>query len=195
MASIAMTRSSDRHKSITLGTRTSISGDSDSDEEIELPPKRYGLRPELTPKQKIELCDAFGTFDPRGKGIIDSRGFILALRAMTYEPTFEQVDNMIKKVLGTDSKENIDFKSFYQLMQEKMLGNDTKDDVQKAFKVFSDPDTAVITLDNLVAIAEELDANVPIDELQEMITFADINKDGVVSLDEFKKILQRPELE
>ena len=59
--------------------------------------KSNSQKPELSELQKSELCQAFGLFDPRGHGTIQSRGVILALRAMSYEPTNKQVEDLFCK--------------------------------------------------------------------------------------------------
>ncbi|KAK7010884.1 caltractin [Biomphalaria glabrata] len=66
--------------------------------EFELPQKKFGARPELTTKQKLELSKAFGIFDPRGCGLIEQRGFMLAMRALGFEPKFSQVDDLIESL-------------------------------------------------------------------------------------------------
>jgi len=157
--------------------------------------KKLGNRPTLCGRQKIEMSKAFGYFDMRGVGIIESRGLTLALRALHFEPNDLQIDTLISDVLGTKHGTQIDFKGFYKLMETKMLEEDTKEDVFKAYTLFIDEELGVITLDNLVAIARELGEDLPAEEIQEMITFADVKGTGDVDFEEFRKILQRPELE
>ncbi|XP_059166899.1 uncharacterized protein LOC131949142 [Physella acuta] len=163
--------------------------------EQEVPQKKFGARPELTTKQKLELSKAFGIFDPRGSGLIEQRGFMLAMRALGFEPKFSQVDDLIAKVTGTTDNEMIDFKDFYNLLNLVMTGDDSKEDVRKAFKMFSSPETGVISLDNLEAVNQELGEDISREKLQEMISFADKNGDGVIDLQEFIAMMERPMLE
>ncbi|KAK0057329.1 caltractin [Biomphalaria pfeifferi] len=170
--------------------------------EFELPQKKFGARPELTTKQKLELSKAFGIFDPRGCGLIEQRGFMLAMRALGFEPKFSQVDDLIAmkyfqetKVTGRTDNETLDFKDFYNLLTVVMTGDDSKDDVRKAFKMFSSPETGVISLENLEVINQELGQDISREKLQEMITFADKNGDGVIDLQEFIAMMERPMLE
>ncbi|KAK7010883.1 caltractin [Biomphalaria glabrata] len=163
--------------------------------EFELPQKKFGARPELTTKQKLELSKAFGIFDPRGCGLIEQRGFMLAMRALGFEPKFSQVDDLIAKVTGRTDNETLDFKDFYNLLTVVMTGDDSKDDVRKAFKMFSSPETGVISLENLEVINHELGQDISREKLQEMITFADKNGDGVIDLQEFIAMMERPMLE
>jgi len=158
--------------------------------------KKYGPRPELSSKQECQLKEAFGNFDPRGAGTIDLRGFTIGMRALSYEPTDDEIDNIILDVLGDSYDNTIDFKDFYSLMKTKMLGEDSVKDVTKAFALFCD-ESGDITFENLKKIADELGESVPVEEIKEMINFADKKevKNGRVNLQEFKNILQRPELE
>ena len=54
--------------------------------------------PELTEKHKLELKQAFGVCDPRGGGIMEKNDIKVALRALTYEPTFVEIERLIGTV-------------------------------------------------------------------------------------------------
>ncbi|BFY97502.1 hypothetical protein BsWGS_00542 [Bradybaena similaris] len=162
--------------------------------ETELPPKKYGAKPELTETQKLDLSKAFGIFDPRGSGLIEQRGFMLVLRALGMEPTFGEVDELISTITGRAFNETLDFKDFYNLMNFVMTRDDSKDDIMKAFKIFSS-DRGVIVLDDLVAVAEQLGEDISREKLQEMIHFADKKSDGTVTYKEFAVMMERPQLE
>jgi Ca2+-binding EF-hand superfamily protein len=50
----------------------------------------------------------------------------------------------------------------------------------------------LVSVKNLQRVADDLGITVPAAELQEMITRADLDKDGFVNADEFYTILTRP---
>ncbi|RUS81411.1 hypothetical protein EGW08_010849 [Elysia chlorotica] len=164
-------------------------------EDLELPARRYGAKPELTSKQKMELSKAFGVFDPRGSGLVDPRSFLLSVQALGYEPKITEIDEIIAKGTSRAYNETIDFKDYYNLMSAKMTEDDKKEDILIAFKMFSSPETGVVTIDNLVEIAAELKEDISLEKLQEMIQFADKKGDGTVTYPEFAEMMERPELE
>lgn len=164
-------------------------------EELELPARKYGAKPELSSKQKMELSEAFGVFDPRGSGLVEQRSFLLSIQALGYEPKISDVEEIIAKSTSRAHNETIDFKDYYNLMAAKMTEDDKKEDILIAFKMFSSPETGVITLENLIEIAEELKEDISNEKLQEMIHFADKKGDGTVTYPEFAEMMERPELE
>ena len=50
----------------------------------------------------------------------------------------------------------IDFEEFLQMMTAKMGERDSREEIQKAFKLFDDDNTGFITLKNLKRVAKEL---------------------------------------
>ena len=62
---------------------------------MELPARKYGAKPELTSKQKMELSEAFGVFDPRGSGLVEQRSFLLSVQALGYEPKVADIEEII----------------------------------------------------------------------------------------------------
>ena len=50
----------------------------------------------------------------------------------------------------------IDFEEFLQMMTAKMGERDSREEIQKAFKLFDDDSTGFITLKNLKRVAKEL---------------------------------------
>ncbi len=67
-----------------------------------------------------------------------------------------------------------------------------KDDVLKSFRLFDLDRTGKISLENLKTVALELgDVQRTEEELKEMITEADLDKDGFVNQEEFWRIIRR----
>ena len=69
-------------------------------EELELPARKYGAKPELTSKQKMELSEAFGVFDPRGSGLVEQRSFLLSVQALGFEPKISDVWEIIGELMA-----------------------------------------------------------------------------------------------
>ena len=68
---------------------------------------------------------------------------------------------------------------------------DSKEDIQKVFQLFDDSSKGSISLDNLKRVARELGEDMSEEELKEMIERADLDGDGVISMDEFFNIMTK----
>ena len=98
------------------------------------------------------------------------------------------INDIDKNASGT-----IDFDEFIEMMTAKMSDKDTREDLEKVFRLFiGDDDKAdKIELKHLRRVAKELNENMSDDELQEMINRADTDKDGKVSFEEFYAIMTK----
>jgi len=147
----------------------------------------------LTEEQKQEIREAFDLFDIEGTGTIDAKELKVAMRALGFEPSKEE----IKQIIADADKEgdgNIEFEDFLNLMTLKYSERDPKDEIVKAFKLFDEDDSGRISFKNLKRVAKELGENITDEELQEMIEVADRDGDGEVNQEEFVRIMQKTSL-
>ena len=95
--------------------------------------------------------------------------------------------------LDADGSGQIDFEEFINMMTAKMSDRDTREDLQKVFRLFlGDDDKAErITFAHLKRVARELNENLPEDELKEMINRADLDHDSEVNFEEFYTIMTK----
>ena len=155
----------------------------------------------LNMHQKADLRQAFDLFDADGSGTIDGSELKIALRALGFEPTKEE----LKKLVADCDKDGLlDFNDFLKIMSGKMTAPDTKEDMLKAFELFDDDDSGKIGKQNVMKVAEELGLtqtekrakeqglDLPITEweVDEMIDGADRDRDGLVNRQEFLRILR-----
>jgi centrin-1 len=57
--------------------------------------KKNPFRQDLSESQKQEIKEAFDLFDTYGLGIIESKELKVALKALGFEPTKEEIKNLI----------------------------------------------------------------------------------------------------
>merc|ERR1712159_671332 len=84
----------------------------------------------------------------------------------------EQLKEMVSDI-DNDGNGTIEFAEFLQMMTGKMGEKDTREDIEKVFKLFDDDNTNKISFRNLARVAEELGENIDDEELQDMINQAD----------------------
>merc|ERR1711918_9181 len=68
---------------------------------------------------------------------------------------------------------------------------DSREDIEKVFKLVDDDNSSKITFKNLARVAEELGETIDDEELQDMINQADRDGDGAINVDEFYRIMKK----
>merc|ERR1711912_229729 len=126
---------------------------------------------QLTDEQLDEIREAFSLFDSDASGMIDVRELKSAIRALGLEVKNEELKKMVTDI-DNDGNGTIEFSEFLQMMTGKMGEKDTREDIEKVFKLFDDDNTNKISFRNLARVAEELGENIDDEELQDMINQA-----------------------
>merc|ERR1719506_508911 len=131
----------------------------------------------LSEEQLDEVREAFGLFDADASGSIDVRELKAAMRSLGFEVKNEELKKMVSDIDG-DGNGTIEFAEFLEMMTGKMGEKDSREDIEKVFKLFDDDNTNKISFRNLARVAEELGENIDDEELQDMINQADRDGDG-----------------
>merc|ERR1712132_22735 len=139
--------------------------------------KRKG---ELSEEQMDEIREAFNLFDGDQSGAIDVRELKAAMRALGFEVKNEELKKMVSDI-DNDGNGTIEFGEFLQMMTGKMGEKDSREDIEKVFKLFDDDSTNKISFRNLARVAEELGESIDDEELQDMINQADRDGDGEIN--------------
>ena len=72
-----------------------------------------------------------------------------------------------------------------------MHPKNSREEIMKIFRLFDDDDTGKISIKNLRRVAAELGESIPDDELQALISEADKTGDGLISQDEFYRVMKK----
>merc|ERR1712139_286946 len=113
-----------------------------------------------------------------------------AMRALGFEIKNDELKKMITDI-DNDGNGTIEFGEFLGMMTAKMGEKDSREDIEKVFKLFDDDSTTKITFKNLARVAEELGETIDDEELQDMINQADRDGDGAINGDEFYRIMKK----
>ena len=125
------------------------------------------------------------------------------MRALGFEPQKEEIKRLISDLNNTnnsnkdrekektkDGEVTIDFNDFLDIMTTKMSERDSEQELHKAFILFSQ-NKDHIDFEDLKRTAKELGENMTDEEIMEMITAADIDKDGMINEEEFWRVMKR----
>ncbi|CAD7946054.1 unnamed protein product [Amoebophrya sp. A25] len=148
-----------------------------------------GKRP-LDDEQLEELREAFNLFDADRSGVIDARELKAAIRALGFVVKKEQVRQMLRDV-GRDVQSQITFDDFQKIMTGKMGDRNSREEINKIFKLFDEDNSGKVSFRNLKRIAQEIGETLTDDELQEMIDEADRDGDGLINPDEFYRVMRK----
>ncbi|KAL2968942.1 hypothetical protein AAZX31_15G053500 [Glycine max] len=156
--------------------------------------RRYNNKPRgrhnLTTQKKQEIKEAFELFDTDGSGTIDAKELNVAMRALGFEMTEEQINQMIADV-DKDGSGAIDYDEFEYMMTAKIGERDTKEELMKAFHIIDHDKNGKISALDIKRIAKELGQNFTDREIQEMVEEADQDNDREVSAEEFITMMNR----
>uniref|UniRef100_A0A3P9PEL9 Centrin 3 n=1 Tax=Poecilia reticulata TaxID=8081 RepID=A0A3P9PEL9_POERE len=134
-------------------------------------------RRELTEEQKHEIKEAFDLFDTDKDKEIDYHELKVAMRALGFE--VKKVDVLkILKDYDREGSGKITFEDFNEVVTDRIMERDPKEEIMKAFRLFDDDESGKISLRNLRRVARELGENISDEELRSMIDVFDTDGDG-----------------
>ncbi|GFP96520.1 calmodulin [Phtheirospermum japonicum] len=142
----------------------------------------------LTEEQIAEFKEAFSLFDKDGDGCITSKELGTVMRSLGQNPTEAELIDMIDEV-DADRNGSIDFPEFLSLMARKMKDSDSEEELKEAFEVFDKDKDGFISAAELRHVMTNLGEKMTDEDVNDMIREADLDGDGVVSYEEFVKMM------
>ncbi|XP_043725020.1 calmodulin-like protein 7 [Telopea speciosissima] len=153
---------------------------------------------------KVELERVFATFDKNGDGFITKQELGESLKNMGLFTTDEEVASMVAG-LDVNGDGLIDLDEFCELydsmeksggnkndeMEKEEWNDDMDKDLREAFDVFDGNGDGLITVEELGLVLSSmgLKKGLGIQDCKEMIRMVDMDGDGKVNFDEFKKMM------
>lgn len=159
------------------------------------PPRRGRGKPKsgLDDEAQEEIKEAFNLFDTEGKGVIDVRELKAAFRALGFQVKKAEIRQMFIDMDKDLSSATITYDEFVEMVTPRMQNRDSREEIMKVFALFDDDNTGAISFKNLKRVATELGENLTDEELQEMVDEADRDGDGVISEEEFYRVMRKRE--
>lgn len=146
----------------------------------------------ITQEQLAEFKEAFDLFDADGSGSIDLKEMRIAMKALGFNPSTEEVRKMVAEV-DADGSGSISFEEFQALMSSKSETRDPKEVIREVFELLDKDGKGRIDLSDLqrAVVDLSLTEKLPKETLVKMLALADVNEDGVVDLSDFVKTLRK----
>ncbi|KAL4714777.1 hypothetical protein ACJJTC_002636 [Scirpophaga incertulas] len=143
----------------------------------------------LSIQQENDLRQAFNLLDYNGEGKIKAEDFRVAIKALGYEPTKEELQKIIQGVDKGDTGK-LSFENFQTAIMRKIMSLDSDCDIMKSFRLFDMDDSGFISMENVKKVSEIVGVYLTDEEIEEMIDDADKDFDGFISVDEFMKMIK-----
>eukprot|EP00301_Raphidiophrys_heterophryoidea_P008749 c1317_g1_i1.p1 GENE.c1317_g1_i1~~c1317_g1_i1.p1 ORF type:complete len:150 (-),score=35.57 c1317_g1_i1:331-780(-) len=140
---------------------------------------------QLSPKLRKEYEDAFSVFDKNGDGSISISELEKVFTSLGYKNSPEELRNMVKEV-DKDGNGTIEFNEFCALMINNQ--NDPEQEIREAFRALDTNQDGFISRKELRDGMRKLGMHLSDAEIEEMIKQADIDGDGQINYQEFRKM-------
>merc|ERR1711990_457893 len=140
----------------------------------------------LSDKDKADIKEAFDLFDGDGGGTIDATELGIAIQALGFTPTQEEIDKMLADIDG-DANGTVDFEEFMTLMSDKVGGKSGPEEMEKAFDLFDPEGKGKIGLKELKVVAGDIGEVLDDAEIQEILD--ECGKNGTLSKEAFVDIM------
>lgn len=163
-----------------------------------LAPKKQSI----SHKKLNELKRVFSTFDKNGDGYITNEELRESLKNVGMVMTEKDIQEMVEK-LDRNGDGLLDFNEFCDLFESIVSreggedgkgegGEEEEVDLKEAFDVFDGDKNGLITVEELGLILSSLGLKEgkKIEDCKEMIRKVDMDGDGMVNFDEFKKMMK-----
>ncbi|TVU45356.1 hypothetical protein EJB05_04856 [Eragrostis curvula] len=144
----------------------------------------------LTQEQIDALKEVFNFFDKNGDGYITSEELGSVMSSLGQNLSESELQDMIK-VVDADCNGTVDFSEFLNLMAYKLKDPDSEEELREAFNLFDTDQNGYISAAELRQGMANLGEKLTDKEVEEMIQEADKDGDGLVSYEEFKRMMLR----
>lgn len=161
--------------------------------------KNSGRREVLSVQHTKDIKEAFDLFDIAGTGTIEGKELRVALRALGFNPTREEIEKLVG---STSQSGKIDFHEFLDIIIGKVSEPDTHEDIARAFSMLDIESKGYITKESLQKVINSLGEGLSEEEVEKMITVAKkLSKDkgtkgerpGEITFNDFLNIMNKTE--
>ena len=113
------------------------------------------------------------------------------MRALGYEFKKQDVMQCFSEVDKEVANGKISFEEFLRVVGPRLRNKGSREEVYKVFKLFDEDNTGRISFKNLRKIAAEVGESISDTELHEMIAEADRTGDGLISFEDFYRVMKK----
>jgi calmodulin len=135
-----------------------------------------------------EIKEAFNVFDKDNDGFITIKELATVMRSLGHNPSQDELNELIN-VYDKDHSGTIDFAEFSELMENKMRETALAEEFMETFKVFDRDGNGLLSGQELKYVMAIVGESLSDQEIDEFIAQADLDGDGLISYEEFVKLM------
>jgi len=167
-----------------MGSHLSGSVTMDEEEIREREAAILKARENLSEETLKEYREIFSFFDRDGGGTITTVELGQVMTTFGWNPTEGELQDLIG-VIDQDDNGCISFDEFVWLMQQDNHDEDIEDEIRDAFRVFDREGHGYISVVDLKDVLTLMGERLTLEECEELLDEADIDRDGNIFYDEF----------
>jgi Ca2+-binding EF-hand superfamily protein len=149
-------------------------------------PKQY-VKGKLTEENVIKLKECFDIFDYDGSGNISGEELINTIKALGIEAQATQIIGIVN---ASGESENMDFQIFLDIFGFSGDGN-SEASIGQLFEAFDINKQGSFGPEEFEKVAASVGENFSAAEVDQMIDYADKDRDGGINYDEFVNVITR----
>ncbi|PAA56309.1 hypothetical protein BOX15_Mlig008509g2 [Macrostomum lignano] len=143
----------------------------------------------LTEEQVAECKEVFALFDKQGVGQVPTESLGRLLRALGYNPSNREVQEMINQV-ASESGDVIDFTTFSDLVGKRLSAVSTSEDtLEEAFRALDRQLTGRLKAADLRVLLTNMGECLTEEEVEEMMQEAQVGPKGEFDYREFTRLV------
>ena len=143
----------------------------------------------VDPQEIISMKECFDIFDQDHSGYIDLKEMEKLIHDMNLESNPEKILELTQN-LDTDKDNKIDFQEFLNLLNVYDFDYEDETQLNKIFNKFADSKEG-ITVDDFQRMSDLAGESYTREQLENMVKFADWNKDDAIDFGEFKNVIMK----
>jgi len=132
--------------------------------------------------------DTFDSYDSDSDGSVNTKEVGQILRALGQNPSEAELVELVNYV-DKDGTGMLDFPEFLDMMRKSTDDANAEEEMQEAFRVFDRDGNGFVTEKELRLIMMNLGEKLLDEEIDEMITCADVDGDGQINYEEFINLM------
>lgn len=143
----------------------------------------------LSVEQIAELKEAFAIFDQDGDGTVTVQDLTDIFKTMGQNIPAEGARRMVEEA-DLDQNGVVDFPEFLTMVANRMYDQEnTGHDLRETFEHYDLAHTGYITASNLQHIMSRMGCRLTAEEAEEMIREGDVDGDGKIGFDDFRRLM------
>jgi len=142
-------------------------------------------------KEELEgFKAAFEALDKNKDGVITTEELGEVMRSLGQDPSTSELQDLINE-LDADHSGAVDFDEFLKMMSSKATHFDTQTELRNAFAVFDRDGSGTIDASEIGNVLKAMGEDLTDGDIEEMISQADVDKNGTIDFDEFVKFMEK----